>query len=236
MVVFKEFVKVTFVSVTLLIGITSAATSQEQVEESSAENVITETFDGDDLSLILGGQLAQRSGASEWLLYVADGKLVMENRKNSNSLHYNDITWVKFPESDTVTTTDNAVISAIVEAENEGNGGVGILVGSGKAGAYLMFSVDAQGRYHLLKKDGRTLRPVHSAIHEAIAVDAPNELTFEVRGTNAAFFANGTEIIKIPYMDRFGNARQNNERAGVGVAAFGIGRFFFESVEIAEAD
>jgi len=232
----REIVKVFLAAVILLSGASTTVMSQEQTEATSSQHIIKESFDGDDPSFMLGGQIDLRGNSAPWHIYVADGKLLMENRKDPQSLHYNDIAWVKFPESEVLASTENLVISANVEAKNTGNGGAGILVGSGKAGTYLMFSVDGQGSFHVLKKDGRKLRPVHSAKHPAIVVGAPNQLTFEVRGTHVVFFANGTEIIQIPYMKRMANSLQSKGQAGIGLAAFGIGKFVFESVEIAKAN
>ncbi len=232
----REIVKVFLVAVIFLSGAAAEVSSQEQTATASSQNVIKESFDGEDPSLMLGGQIDLRSNSASWQIYVADGKLLMENRKDPQSLQYNDIAWVRFPESEVITSTENLVISAIVEANNIGNGGVGILVGSGKAGTYLVFSVDGQGSFHILKKDGRKLRSMHSAKHAAIAVGAPNQLTFEVRGAHVVFFANGTEIIQVPYMKRMASTLQSKGQAGIGLAAFGIGKFVFESVEITKAN
>jgi hypothetical protein len=202
----------------------------------SGGNPVVETFDGEDLSTILGGQLRQTHNNSPWLVYLADGKLVMENRQNPNSLHYNDIAWVKYPSSTVVDTTQNAVISAVVEGRASSTGGVGILIGSGKAGAYIAFLVDQSGRYHLLQKDGRQLRTVITELNSAIRTDQPNELSFEVRGANLAFLVNGEDVIQIESPNRMPGSRRIDGRTGVGLAAFGIGTFDIESVEISKGN
>ncbi len=236
MVFTRQFAQATFIAAIVFGGFSSAATSQEQAGATGSRNVVAEAFDSGDPSLMLGGQIDLNGEAPPWFVHVADGKLVMENRLDPRSLHFNDIAWVKYPGSDVLASTEDAVISATVEAKNAGSGGVGILVGSGKAGAYLMFSVDGQGQYHVLRKDGRNLRPLHSAKHVAIRADAANQLTFELRGATVVFFANGVEIIKIPYANRTASIARGGEQGGVGLAAFGIGTFSFHSVEIARAN
>lgn len=231
-----DVAKIISLTTALNIGASSALLAQETTEAAETANVIVETFDGEDPSLMLGAQIDFRTDKSPWLVYVSDGKLILENRKNPQSIHYNDVKWVKFPEADAITTTENAVISVVVDGENEGRGGAGFLVGSGIAGVYLMFSVDEQGRYHLFHKDGRKVRPVHSAKHDAIEVGEPNTLTFEVRGANIAFFVNGTEVIKLPNPTKLAHARQTDGRTGIGLAAFGIGKFSFDSVEISQTE
>lgn len=236
MATMREFVKTTSVAAILLCSATSVAVSQEQADATNGQNVISETFDGDDMSLMLGGQISFNGDSAPWLVYVSDGQFVLENRKEPKSLHYNDITWVQFPDANVLISTENLVISTVVDVKNVGNGGAGIVIGSGKAGLYLFFSVDGQGRYHILSKDGRNLRRVHSAKHAAVLVDEPNQLTFEVRGANVAFLANGTEITQVPLMNRLANSRATNGQAGIGIAAFGIGKFFFDNIEISKAN
>jgi len=231
-----RFVIVIATAALLSASAASVAMAQEQAVATGSQNVLTESFDGDDQSLMLGGQIDLLGDSTPWLIYVADGHLVMENRQNPKSLHYNDIAWVKYPNAEILTSTENSVISAVVGAQNVGNGGAGILVGSGKAGNYLMFSVDGQGRYHILKKEGRKLRAVHSAKHAAIAVGGPNELTFLWRGANIVLVANGAEITQIPYPRPITSSRRLSGQAGIGLAAFGIGTFTFDSVEIVQAD
>ncbi len=216
----------------------SAAMAQEttQPEPANVPAVITEDFEGDDTSLMLGGQIEFQTRKSPWVLYVKDGQLVMENRQNPQSLHYNDIAWVKFPGSDVIESTEHLVISVVVDGEVNGNGGAGFIVGSGKEGVYLMFSVDDAGRFHVLQKDGRQLRPVHRATHPAIVLGGPNEISFDVKGAHVAFLANGTEVIQIPFPSRMSVNRQQSGQAGIGLAAFGTGTFFFDDVEIGRDD
>jgi hypothetical protein len=181
---------------------------------------------------MLGGQIFFNPTKSQWVIYVSDGGLVMENRKNPQSLHYNDIAWVKFPDADSVEPTEDLLISALVESRNDAKGGAGILVGSGKLGRYLALAVDGQGRFHVLQKDGRQLRAVHSAEHEAIKTDGPNLLSFQVRGPHVFFYANGAKLIQVPFSKRSTNSRNSNGGTGIGLAAFGTGTFRFEEVEI----
>jgi len=199
--------------------------------DSPAPRVYTETFDGDDMSLMLGGHINFPEKDSEWLVYVTGGKLVLENKSNPRVLHYNDITWVKYPDPDTLETTENAVISVVVDGQNEGMGGVGLIVGSGKGGHYVMFSVDGEGRYHIFRKDGRKARPVHSAKHPAVRISGPNQLTFKKHGKKIAFIANGTEIIRVLAAKR---GLPKGEGAGVGLAAFGLGKYTIDSVVITQ--
>ncbi|MBC7142486.1 MAG: hypothetical protein H5U18_10080, partial [Rhodobacteraceae bacterium] len=74
------------------------------------------------------------------------------------------------------------------------------------------------------------------AKHTAIRAGAANQLTFELRGANVVFFANGVEIVKIPYENRAANVARGGGQGGVGLAAFGIGTFSFDRVEIARAN
>lgn len=230
------FARATLVAAFVLGSLPSSAASQDQTAVQASRPVVEETFDSDDSDLVLGGQLDLTAQTPPWFVHVSDGKLVMENRLEPQSLHYNDISWVTYPETDLLASTENAVISATVEAKNSGKGGAGILLGSGKAGSYLMFSVDGQGQYHVLRKDGRSLRPMRSAKHVAIHIGAPNELSFELRGANVVFLANGTEVIRIPYEPQPGSMGRGNDQSGVGLAAFGIGKFSFDNVEIARPD
>lgn len=216
---------------------TVTAPAQDQAAAIGSQPSITETFDAGDPSLMLGGQIDLDTDVAPWRVDITAGKLVMENRLNPQSLHYRDIAWVQYPDSDTLTSTEDAVISTVVEAENSGRGGAGILVGSGKAGTYLMLSVDGQGHYHVLRKDGSTLRPLRSARHVAIVAGAPNKLTFEQRGTNTVFIVNGAEIIKIPNAEGPGlPGRPRAGASGIGLAAFGIGEFSFDDVVITRVE
>ena len=232
MTFFEAFRIAAVATAILSTGISTVALSQEQAVETRAPDVIKETFDGEDRSLMLGGQIFFNPTKSQWIIYVANGDLVMENRENPQSLHYNDIAWVKFPDTESVEPTEDLLISAVVQSENFAQGGAGILVGSGKAGAYLALAVDGQGRFHVLRKDGRQLRAVHSAKHDAIEIGRPNKLDFQVRGPHVLFFVNGTKVIQIPYSKRGTNSRRPNGGTGIGLAAFGTGTFRFEEVEI----
>lgn len=234
MAIFDNVFRASFAGVILAVALSSAVYSQEQAEQTSDQNVIRESFDGDDQSLMLGGQIDFPGAKSAWSVYVADGSLVMENRQNARSLHFNDITWVKFPDDDTIETTEDLMISAVVDADVRSDGGAGILVGSGKKGYYTAFTVDEQGRFKLFKKDGRELRLVHSDKHDAIVIDGPNELSFQVRGAHVMFFVNGTKMVQIPFSKRNTNSRQADGQAGIGLAAFGTGTFRFEEVEISK--
>lgn len=121
----------------LFSGSAVMAPAQEQAAAIGSQPSITENFVVGDPSLMLGGQIDLDGDTAPWRVDITAGKLVMENRLNPQSLHYRDIAWVQYPNSDTLTSTEDAVISTVVEAENSGRGGGGILIGSGKAGTYL---------------------------------------------------------------------------------------------------
>ncbi|WP_424832579.1 hypothetical protein [Ruegeria sp.] len=225
-----------FASLTLSICAPLSVLAQEQSAEGGQTEIIIETFEGEDQSLMLGGQIFFNPSKSDWVIYVSDGDLVMENRKSPQSLHFNDVAWVKFPETDSIESTENMVISAVVESGNEAQGGAGVLVGSGKSGKYLALAVDGQGRFHVLKKDGRQLRAVHSAKHDVINVGEANEVSFQVRGAHVLFFVNGVKVIQVPYSKRSTNSRNDGGGTGIGLAAFGLGIFRFDQVEITRAN
>ncbi len=190
------------------------------------KRVYSENFDGEDRSLMLGGQLDFANAQSKWLLNVSDGKMVLENRLNPMSLQYQDIKWVRYQGEETVSTTEDARISVTVEAANQGRGGAGVLVGSGKLGNYLVFAVGKEGHFHVLqKKQGKT-RFVYSGESKLINVEGANRVTFVHRDGKVAFFANGKELIAMAYKPR--------TPLGVGLAAFGIGSFSFDDVEISK--
>ncbi len=218
------------VTAAFLLGAPTGATAQT-LEPDRAQSVITETFDGGANAPILGGQIDLQFNSEPWFLSLRDGTLVMENLNEPKSLHYNDIAWVKFPNSDRVESTEALVISTVVESKNTSRGGAGFIVGSGKLGRYVMFSVDGSGNFHVLQKDGRTLRAVHSGAHPSIIPGGQNTITFEVKGAHLLFRANGAEIIQVPYPSRMGRVQQNG-RAGIGLAAFGTGTYIFDTVEI----
>jgi hypothetical protein len=211
-------------------SLSSVAVAQDKTV--SRPRIYAESFDTGDPTVMLGGQIGFGTEVPPWGMHIADGKLVLENRVTGPSIHYSDIAWVKYPDSDVLQTTEGSVISAVVEAKNVGSGGVGILVGSGKAGVYIAFLVDAQGQYHVIGKDGREVRRLHSGKDSAILAGAPNNLAFQRRNDNVVFLSNGVEIIKIPYIA----PPEGSGQGGVGIAAFGIGAFSFDSVEIARTE
>jgi hypothetical protein len=212
-------------------GLASVAASQEQSATAGNPGVVSETFDGGDTSVMLGGQLDIGTEKAPWVYFLSDGALVMENRSEPLSIHYNDIFWAKYPDSDTLESTEGAIISATVEADNEGPGGIGILIGSGEAGAYLAFLVDGQGQYHVFQKEGTVVKKLNSGRSAAIKVEGPNSLTFEVRGENVLFRANSDKVIEVPYSTMPGNGQ-----GGLGLAAYGIGQFRVEDVAISRGN
>ncbi len=236
MISLTQFSKVTLVAALAFGSVPATAFSEEQAAVTDGRAAAVENFEAGDPALMLGGQVDLVNQTPPWLVSISGGKLFMENKLEPLSLHYNDIGWVQFPGTDVLASTDGAVVSATVDVKNMGKGGAGIFVGSGKAGTYLFFSVDGQGQYHVLRKDGRSLRALRSAKHVAIHAGAPNELAFELRGANVVFFANGTEIIKVPNENGMASAGRGNDQAGVGLAAFGIGVFSFDDVEIVRPD
>jgi len=234
--IFLKSLKATLLISALAAFPVHAQSTLPQIQTDSSATAYVETFEGEDQATLFGGQLRLDQKTAPWLLYVVDGKLVMENRVDPTSLHFNDVAWVRYPNSAVVETTQNAVISAVVEVGKSSTGGVGIIVGSGKAGAYLAFLVDAEGRYHLFKKDGRQLRAVISEPNSAIRIGRPNELSYDVRGANIAFLINGREAVQIESPNRLSGARRNDGRTGVGIASFGLGTFYFDSVEISKGN
>lgn len=209
----------------------SGSLAQDQGDAADSQVVFLETFEDGDPSAMLGGQIDLGGETQPWILHVSDGNLVVENRTTAQSIHYNDVAFVKYPDSSSLESTENSVISAVVEARNEGSGGAGILFGNGDAGAYLAFLVDAQGQYHVMRKQGKKVNRLHSGKSDAILVGKPNELSLAWRGADLAFFANGKEVIKVPYEHTPGNGL-----GGLGLAAFGIGTFLYDSVEFSRAN
>lgn len=218
-------------SALLLGGLSSVAASQEQAATTGDPSVFSESFDSGDTSVMLGGQLDIGFEKAPWVYFLSDGALVLENRTEPQSIHYNDIFWAKYPDSETLESTEGAIISATVEAKNEGPGGIGILIGSGDAGAYLAFLVDGQGQYHVFQKEGSSVRKLNSGRSAAINVEGPNSLTFEVRGENVLFLANSDKVIEVPYSTTPGNGQ-----GGLGIAAYGIGQFRLEDVAISRGN
>lgn len=205
----------------------TAAIAQDQGAADATESVYLETFDAGDPSAMLGGQIGLESDTQPWVLSVTDGKLVVQNRVSAQNIHYNDVAWVKYPNSTSLESTENSVIAAVVEPRNESSGGAGIYFGNGDAGAYLAFLVDAQGQYHVMKKEGKRVSRMLSGQSDAIRIGQANEVSLAWRGEELAFFSNGVEVIRVPYARRPGDGL-----GGLGLAAFGIGTYLFDSVEI----
>lgn len=226
------------ISTAAILVLTAAGGAVAQTEPAPAEvpRIITETFDSGDIDLILGGQLAGHGSKSVFDKYLAGGEFVLQNRTDPNALHYNDISWVTFPGTDILQSTEGTVISAVVRTNATGTAGAGILVGSGTAGKYIMFAVDGAGHFHVLQKDGRSLRRLQSAKHAAVVVGGSNTLTFDMSGANIAFYANDTRVLQVPFTNSIGRGSHGSGSMGIGLAAFGLGQFFFEGVEIKPAN
>jgi hypothetical protein len=193
---------------------------------------VVETFSQGDLSLVLGGQLAFGGEDPTWTRYVAEGSFVLENRSNARALTYNDIGWVAFPDSDTLSTTEDATISATVLSANEGHGGAGILIGSGLGGAYTAFTIDGQGRFHVLQKRDGKLKQLHTATHEAIRPGEANTVSFTTRRDALQLMANGVTVMQVPILPDTDLRRRDSSTTGIGLVAFGQGRFEIDTVEI----
>jgi hypothetical protein len=228
---FRPALTLPLISTIALCGFSSATLSQDQTATTADLGVFSETFDSGDSSVMLGGQLDIGTEKAPWVYFLADGALVMENRSVPQSIHYNDISWAKYPDSETLESTEGAIISATVEANNEGPGGIGILIGSGEAGSYLAFLVDGQGQYHVFQKEGTVVKKLNSGRSAAIKVEGPNNLTFEVRGENVMFRANSDKVIEVPYSTTPGNGQ-----GGLGIAAYGIGQYRVEDVSISRGN
>lgn len=223
----KRFLQALIV-VSVSAGLVSASCAQEttQGQQVSKRPSYVENFDGEDRETMLGGQLAfaNTNADTSWIETIVGGKLIFESRLQANKLHYQDISWVRYEGENTLSSTRDATIAVSVEPENEGMGGAGILVGSGKAGSYLAFVVDRQGRFHVVHKARGTTRVAYSGKSEHIRVGAANRLTFDRSGDTVTFFANGADVITMPL--------ENRDAPQVGLAAFGIGVFAFDDVEI----
>lgn len=205
----------------------STSLSVSEPAEVVEPSVYFENFNGDDRSTMLGGQI-DFSFNSKWIVTTGDGKFIMENRADPNVLHWDDIKWVRYEGEEVLSSTRRARISVSVEAMNEGRGGVGILVGSGEHGGYLVFGVDKDGRYHVMERNGRKATRAFSGVDKAIRAGQSNRLSFEWRDDQVVFLANGTEVIQLPYDKRV--------EAGVGLAAFGLGIYTFDDVEITKVE
>lgn len=226
----KAAARLGLIPAVILVGLSSIAIAQEQTVAPEDTAIFGESFDGGDPSVMLGGQLDIGMEKAPWVYFVADGALVMENRTEPQSIHYNDISWAKYPDSASLESTEGSIISATVEAQNEGRGGVGILIGSGEAGDYLAFLVDGQGQYHVVRKNGSSVKALNSGRSAAVLVEGSNTLTFEVRGENILFFANSDKVIEIPY------TVPGDGRGGVGIAAYGLGQFRVDEIAISRSN
>lgn len=220
-------------SISALLLFTGASISQtSQTNDATPSVAVTETFDGEDDSIMLGGQISFKNQKSNWLVYISDGSLVFENKEDPHNLHYDDIRWVKYPNDRVLSATTEALISATVVSRNEGQGGAGILVGSGDRGIYHSFMIDGQGRYHVVTKEGRNANRTYSDIHPSILVDAPNKVSFERNHNNIVFYVNGSEVVQVPGFASTGSSRGHLGTSGVGLTAFGLGKFMFDDIEI----
>lgn len=191
------------------------------------DRIYLENFNSDDKILMMGGQLNfnfPHRRKTNWYTNVIAGKLVFENRENAGNLHYDEISWVRYEGEDKLTPTKNAQISVSVEPINQSHGAAGILLGSGKKGYYLMFGVDKEGRYHIIEKKGNISTPLYSGRDDAIRMGQANRLHHENKDDLIVFFANGVELVSVPF-----NKRRDRE---ISLAAFGLGTFSFDDVEI----
>jgi len=215
-----------------MIFIFSPAKSQEinKIEETTIN--YKENFSNEDISVILGGQINLQNSKSKWHVYLSNQKLVMKNEHEPNSLHYDDIEWVKYSGSKVLSSAKGATISVTIEANNDGRGAAGIIVGSGERGFYWMFGVDGQGRFHLIKKAGRKTYHAHTGVNENIIKGKPNRISYKTHKNNIVFFVNKTEMIQVPLGRLKTKSYKNIEMPGIGLAAFGIGTYIFDDVEI----
>lgn len=223
-------VRTAVVSAIFLGGFGVSAWAQE-ADAAAEASVVLETFDSGDPSAMLGGQIDLVGDALPWILHVSEGKFVVENRTEAQSIHYNDISYVKYPDSGSLELTENSVISAMVDPRNEGSGGCGIYFGNGDAGFYLAFLLDAQGQYHVVRKLNGKVKRLHSGTADAIKAGEANEVSLAWRGGSLVFFANGTEVINVPY-----DYTPGTGEGGLGLAAFGIGSYYFDDVEFSRAN
>lgn len=215
--------------VALAVGAASTLNAHGQANQGGSEHKYREDFSGADPDTMLGGAVDFTSDDKEWFVSVVNGKLLMENRRHPQSLHYNDIAWVRYPGAESLSSTKASRIKATIDARNKGRGGAGILIGSGIRGHYWLFAVDRKGRYFVIKKSGRKSRIVYSETSNKINSNRSNELTYELQNKVIKFIANGREIVKVPL--------EKNDRkvSGIGLGAFGIGVYSFDNVEIFES-
>lgn len=229
--------RVGLVSSTITLGLLfgslwTAAEAQETGGATPDPSVFVETFDSGDPDAMLGGQLDLTTNeADDWDIFVSDGKFVVENRSVAQSVYYNDVSWVKYPDSGALEPTEGSVISAIVESRNKGSGGGGIYFGNGVAGSYLAFLVDAEGQYHVIRKQNGRVERLNSGKSDAILAGKPNEVALAWRGKSLVFFANDVEVISVPH-----TFTSERGEGGLGLAAFGIGTYLYDRVEFSRAN
>lgn len=234
---FNNIVSAILISLLFSIGSVSSVSSQELRQEEeikTKKEVISykEDFSGKDELLILGGQVGLQDSDSKWRVLLSDEKLIMDNEYDSKSLHYDDISWVKYPDSKTIASTKGALIAVTVKAQSYGLSAAGFLVGSGHRGQYWMFGVDGQGRFHVMQKTRGKLAHVHSGKHKAINVDKSNRVSFKYDNENIVFFVNEVEMMRVSLRKLNIKSFRKEKMPGIGLAAFGKGHFSFDDVEI----
>ncbi len=187
--------------------------------------IYREDFEGRQPDLMLGGQIGFDTDTS-WLVSVENGRLVFFNDSNPKQAHYDYIKWVRFEGTDELSLTKDGSMAVTVTPENTGPGGAGILIATGQRGDYWMFTVSREGQYHLLRKQNRKLELAYSGNHEALAEEASNRLAYAFEGNRIVFYANDAEITRVPF------DRKREGHSGLALAAYGLGRFLFDDVEI----
>ena len=224
------------ISIFLLVNSFTLARSEQKIDSIPHAMTYEESFSGDDISVILGGQISFKDKESKWHVYLSDQKLVMKNANAPDSLHHDDIQWVRYSGSKVLSSTEGAIIAVTIEAENNGLGAAGFIVGSGQRGKYWMFGIDGEGRFHVIQKAGGKTYLVHSGKNKAIVKGQPSRLAYKMHQDNIVFFVNGTEIIQVP-MGRLKSTRHGKLKLpGIGLAAFGLGTYKFDDVEIRSQD
>lgn len=211
-------------------GLSGIPDAHAQTNNGGNELVYREDFSGPDPDTMLGGAMNFAGDGKDWFTTVVNGKLLMENREHPRSLHFSDISWVRYPGSASLTSTDSSRMSVEIEAQNKGLGGAGILIGSGMRGYYLVFAIDGKGRYFVIKKADRKTRMLYSEVSNKIHSGRANEIGYEIRSKNISFVVNGSEVIKMPL------GKIDRKLRGIGLAAFGLGVYSFDNVEISETD
>jgi hypothetical protein len=221
----------------LLLSSMSVSTISQQLDGSDTQKrIVVESFEGNDPDIMLGGQINFRDPKSKWVKYVSDGKLVFENRLDPQNLVRDAIQWVRYPDSKAISTTENAVMSVVVDAKNIGRGGAGIVINVQDRGAYWVFAVDDKGRYHIFGKGRRDAETVHSAKHEAIKVGQANQISFKLRGANIVYYVNGSEVVQVPLANAQQNSRSTSGTKSVGLVAFGLGKYAFDDIQISHTN